>query len=228
MKKIRLINNDDDKVDGWMQTYGDMVTLLMAFFVMLFANSDPHPGKMEEMAKSLKKEFGSAEEENKFKELNENLQEIINNKGLTESVNVTLGPKGIRVQIEGNTLYNICSADIRQDMKYVITDISKTITELLDQSNYDDYMIEVLGHTDNQPINSINCPDFTSNWSLSAIRATGVVEELITSGIATGKLQAIGMADSQPLLPNMDSKGKSIPENMAKNRRVEININKYE
>ena len=67
MKKIKLKNNTDDKVDGWMQTYGDMVTLLMAFFVMLFANSDPHPGKMEEMVNSLKKEFGSEEKQNEFK-----------------------------------------------------------------------------------------------------------------------------------------------------------------
>ena len=225
MKKIKLNNNNDDKVDGWMQTYGDMVTLLMAFFVMLFANSDPHPGKMEEMVKSFNKEFGSAEEQNEFKELNENLQEIINDKGLTESVNVALGSKGIRIKMEGNSLYNDCSADIRPDMKSLITDISLAIKELLDQSNYDNYMIEVLGHTDNQPIAS--CPGFTSNWGLSSIRATGVVEELIRSGIQTEKLQAIGMADSKPLMPNMDSEGNYITENMAKNRRVEIHINKY-
>ena len=74
MKKIKLKNDNDDKVDGWMQTYGDMVTLLMAFFVMLFANSDPHPGKMEEMMDSLKKEFGSTEEQNEFKELKDSLK----------------------------------------------------------------------------------------------------------------------------------------------------------
>ena len=225
MKKIKLKRDNDDKVDGWMQTYGDMVTLLMAFFVMLFANSDPHPGKMEEMVESLNKEFGSIEEQNEFKELNENLQEIINYKGLTESVNIVLGSKGIRIKMEGNSLYNDCSADIRPDMKPVITDISIAIKELLDQSSYDDYMIEVLGHTDNQPIAS--CPGFTSNWGLSSIRATGVVEELINCGIHAEKFQAIGMADSKPLMPNMDSEGRNIPENMAKNRRVEININKY-
>ena len=225
MKKIKLKNDTDDKVDGWMQTYGDMVTLLMAFFVMLFANSDPHPGKMEEMVKSFKKEFGSVEEQNEFKELNENLQKIINDKGLTENVNVALGPKGIRIKMEGNSLYNVCSADIRTDMKPVITDISTAIKELLDQSSYNDYMIEVLGHTDNQPIAA--CQGFTSNWGLSSIRATGVVEELIRSGIQTVKLQAIGMADSKPLMPNMDAEGNNIDENMTKNRRVEININKY-
>ena len=42
------------------------------------------------------------------------------------------------------------------------------------------------------------------------------------------KIKAIAMADSEPLLPNIDENGNSIPENQAKNRRVEIYINKYD
>ena len=87
-------------------------------------------------------------------------------------------------------------------------------------------MIEVKGHTDNLP--PTICPDFDTNWNLSAYRATGVVLQLIESGIQKEKIKAIAMADSEPLMPNTDENGFSIPENQAKNRRVEIFINKFD
>ena len=73
MKKITLKKENKDVVDGWMGTYGDMVTLLMAFFVMLFANSYPDPGKMEEMIQSMNDVFASQKQKpNEFSALSEN------------------------------------------------------------------------------------------------------------------------------------------------------------
>ena len=54
MSDIQPKKVDKDVVPGWMGTYGDMVTLLMAFFVLLYAFSDPDPGKMKELSDSLK------------------------------------------------------------------------------------------------------------------------------------------------------------------------------
>jgi len=87
-------------------------------------------------------------------------------------------------------------------------------------------MIEVEGHTDDDPIPEDN-PDFNSNWDLSAIRATGIVEILNASGINIQKLKPIGRAETEPIVPNRDEEGNVIPANRAQNRRVEININKY-
>ena len=53
------------------------------------------------------------------------------------------------------------------------------------------------------------------------------VEILNISGIPKEKLKSIGSADSKPILPNRDNEGNVIPNNRAQNRRVEININKY-
>ena len=86
-------------------------------------------------------------------------------------------------------------------------------------------MIEVKGHTDDLPPTS--CPDFNTNWELSAYRATGVVEQLVASGIEKDKLLAIAMADSAPLVQYDDNNELSIKEIRAKNRRVEIFINKF-
>ena len=226
MPKLKLKKENKDVVDGWMGTYGDMVTLLMAFFVMLYSASDPDPGKYEEIVESMKEAFSKQDVENEFKELHESLEDIIENKNLENAVEIKLGPNGILIQIPGSSLFASGSADIMTDMAPVIVEISTVITQLLDQSSYHDYMIEVEGHTDDEPIGE-DSEIFSSNWDLSAIRATGIVELLYNSGIAMDKLKPIARAESIPLLPNRDENGIPIPENRAKNRRVVIKVNKF-
>ena len=222
-KKVKKENTD--VVDGWMGTFADMVTLLMAFFVLLYAMSDPDPGKFEEMSKAMGETFGE-KQQFEFEELTDSLKVIMEGKNLSDNVTVELQPLGIEIKMEGSSLFKSCSANLKSNMEPIISNISKAITDLLDDSNYKGYMIEVKGHTDNQP--PTYCPDFNTNWELSAYRATGVVEQLLASGIKKEKIKAIAMADSDPLMPNMDENGHSIRENQAKNRRVEIFINKFD
>jgi len=226
MPKLKLKKENKDVVDGWMGTYGDMVTLLMAFFVMLYSASDPDPGKYEEIVESMKEAFSKQDVENEFKELHDSLEDIIENKKIENAVEIKLGPNGILIQIPGSSLFASGSADIMTDMAPVIVEISTAITQLLDQSSYHDYMIEVEGHTDDEPIGE-DSEIFSSNWDLSAIRATGIVELLYNSGIEMDKLKPIARAESIPLLPNRDENGIPIPENRAKNRRVVIKVNKF-
>ena len=226
MPKLKLKKENKDVVDGWMGTYGDMVTLLMAFFVMLYSASDPDPGKYEEIVESMKEAFSKQDVENEFKKLHESLEDIIENKNLENTVEIELGPNGILIQIPGSSLFASGSADVMADMAPVIVEISTAITQLLDQSSYHDYMIEVEGHTDDEPIGE-DSEIFSSNWDLSAIRATGIVELLYNSGIEMDKLKPIARAESIPLLPNRDENGIPIPENRAKNRRVVIKVNKF-
>ena len=226
MPKLKLKKENKDVVDGWMGTYGDMVTLLMAFFVMLYSASDPDPGKYEEIVESMKEAFSKQDVENEFKELHHSLEGIIENKKIENAVEIKLGPNGISIQIPGSSLFASGSADIMPDMAPVIVEISTAITQLLDQSSYHDYMIEVEGHTDDEPIGE-DSEIFSSNWDLSAIRATGIVELLNNSGIEMDKLKPIARAESIPLLPNRDENGIPIPENRAKNRRVVIKVNKF-
>ena len=226
MPKLKLKKENKDIVEGWMGTYGDMVTLLMAFFVMLYSASDPDPGKYEEIAESMKEAFSKKDVENEFKKLHESLEDIIEKINLENTVEIELGPNGILIQIPGSSLFASGSADIMTDMAPVIVEISTAITQLLDNSSYHDYMIEVEGHTDDQPIGK-DSEIFSSNWDLSAIRATGIVELLYNSGIEMDKLKPIGRAESIPLLPNRDENGIPIPENRAKNRRVVTKVNKF-
>ena len=226
MNLLKPKKENKDVVDGWMGTYGDMVTLLMAFFVMLYSTADPDPGKYDELAAAMKEVFTSKQTDNEFKELEKELIDIIEKKQLESQVIVDMGPNGIKIRIPGQTLFASGSAEVIDVMEPLIEEISTTIIELLDESTYKDYMIEVEGHTDDVPIRKDN-KEFSSNWDLSAIRATGIVEILNINGIPKERLKSIASADSKPFLPNRDSEGNVIPNNRAQNRRIEININKY-
>jgi chemotaxis protein MotB len=83
------------------------------------------------------------------------------------------------------------------------------------------FRIVVEGHTDNIPIYS---RDFPSNWELSAARASTVVRLLESKGLPRTNLRPVGLAETEPISPNTDEQGASIPENQAKNRRIVVKI----
>ncbi|MDG4869000.1 OmpA family protein, partial [Guyparkeria sp. 1SP6A2] len=73
----------------------------------------------------------------------------------------------------------------------------------------------VEGHSDSQ---SINTPEFSSNWALSSARAIAIVEALEAGGVEPERLRAVGFADTRPLEDNSSAEGR------ARNRRVEVVI----
>jgi chemotaxis protein MotB len=81
------------------------------------------------------------------------------------------------------------------------------------QSKYSGRQVDVVGHTDSDPIKKSPWKD---NWELSAQRALSVVRYLVERGIPKNNIRAVGRGESQPIAPNDSASGK------AKNRRVEI------
>ncbi len=73
--------------------------------------------------------------------------------------------------------------------------------------------VQIVGHTDNRPINSLRFP---SNWHLSQERANSVKQLLIKMNAPAHRLTAVGHADTEPVSTNTTSEGR------ARNRRVEI------
>jgi len=97
------------------------------------------------------------------------------------------------------------------------------IADILNSMKYQNYIVEVEGHTDDVPIKTLLYP---SNWELSVHRATNVVKFLIERGVSPDRLKAAGYADTKPKVPNKDEAGNPIPENREKNRRIVIFIQK--
>ena len=81
------------------------------------------------------------------------------------------------------------------------------------QSKYSGRVVDVLGHTDTDPIKKSKWQD---NWELSSQRALSVTRYMISRGISEDKIRAVGCGPSKPVASNITSSGK------AKNRRVEI------
>jgi chemotaxis protein MotB len=90
-------------------------------------------------------------------------------------------------------------------------DVLKTVGEAL--KGYENKIIRVVGHTDNVPVAK---GQFTSNWELSAARATTVVRFLQEVGVAPERMIAAGRGEYSPVAPN------DTPEGRQKNRRIEL------
>ncbi len=84
------------------------------------------------------------------------------------------------------------------------------------QSQYGGRRVDIVGHTDSDPIKKSKWKD---NWELSAQRALTVVRYLVKQGMPKDKIRAIGSGATKPIASNATTSGK------AKNRRVEIVVN---
>ncbi len=181
----------------WMTTYGDLVTLLMCFFVLLFAFSEIDAQKFEAVMQSFQGSAGvlqagksltdaelifDAMPEDQVAEpqqvvddlkiLKEAVEQHLKENDLQADILVELEARGLLLRFEDNTLFDSGKADLR-------TDSLKTLDflgQILQTEEFIDRFIRVEGHTDNVPISTLRFP---SNWELSTTRATSVVRFFI-------------------------------------------------
>ena len=207
----------DDSSSSWLVTYSDVITLLLAFFVMILSVSDLNQGKIESLKEGLAEVISSEQPATPFTDIKEGLDDYVAQHGLEEQVSVTLDPLGVQVEFANVALYDSGSADLKSDATPLLQELSRVIRDV----SHGSHTIEVKGHTDDLPIAT---EKFPSNWELSAARATGVVKYLLASGIEKERLKASGFADSKP---KADIEGASIDEQRVANRRVVVSIRRY-
>lgn len=114
----------------------------------------------------------------------------------------------ITVTLPETILFDSGKATLKGSAKGDLGHISSVLKE-----KYSGRTIDVIGHTDTDPIKKSNWKD---NWELSAERSLSVVRQLNSDGIPEAKLRAIGCGSGRPVAPNTNASGK------ARNRRVEI------
>jgi chemotaxis protein MotB len=204
-------SGDDNGKNRWLITYADVITLLLGFFILMLAISDINPVKVEEVNKSTSKNFGTTGVDKQveilsIQELIDEVNRIIKKEKLENQVEVKATNRGVVVSGKGSTFFHSGEAE-------VLPQAHMLLTKLGNQINKEPYDVAIEGHTDNVPIRSSNFP---SNWELSSARASNIVRYLISTGVKSTKLRAVGFADTVPKFPN-DSE-----TNRAKNRRIEI------
>jgi chemotaxis protein MotB len=220
--------NEEEKPQNherWLLTYADLITLLMIFFVIMYAMSNVDTKKYEQLNKSLNGVFEGGDgimtgtenkmpsdtvvEQQNLENLKKQLEEYIHTNNLDKSVSINIEPKGLVISLKDTIMFDTGKAQIKETSKDKLIEIGKMF-------NKTDNYIRVEGHTDNIPIKN---GDFKSNWELSAIRSTNVIELFINySNVSPERLSSVGYGEFRPIADNSTEEGKS------KNRRVDIII----
>ncbi|MDP4090535.1 MAG: flagellar motor protein MotB [Bacillota bacterium] len=238
----RKKGHDEDHVDEtWLLPYSDMLTLLLALFIVMFAMSKVDKQKAIALSRQFNVIFsggtsvikdsggnggsssnimpvvdsGEADkmdgivEQDKMIQMKNKLEEEIKSKGYADKVKVDLNAEGLNITIQDTVLFNSGEADILKEFDPVLLQIASMIKDLGND-------IRISGHTDNVPISNSK---FRSNWDLSYMRASNVMNFMVGAGrIAPDKFSIEACGEYKPQYDNSTAEGR------AKNRRVEVLI----
>ncbi len=219
----------EEGLPGWYATFADMMTLLLAFFVLLAAISTIDPVKLQEMADSMGKKVGKRTKKAKAMNLADVKKAVSHmlrkNQELQENVEIRTSPKGVTIGISSDISFRSGSADLQPGIIQVLRKIVPTINDPTNK-----FPIAVEGHTDSDPLPARFHDRYPSNWELSAARAARVVRKLIDLGVDPTRLEAVGLAEYLPrerptdrvLTPAMIPRYNRSEQDKSKNRRVEI------
>jgi chemotaxis protein MotB len=228
---------DTENHERWLISYADFITLLFAFFVVMYAISVVNVGKYRVLSDALGDAFGgrgAAVMPNTAVEQTFTLPNIVARKRmeamrrekdrltmLARDLTATLGPlvkegkvrvtqnsRGVSVEINASVLFAPGDATLTGASREALSAVAVLLKS-------DPHQVQVEGHTDDVPIAN---PLFPSNWELSAVRASSVVRLFIDSGMAPARLTAVGHGANLPVASN------DTPEGRARNRRVAVTI----
>lgn len=222
----------------WLATYSDTMTLLLTFFILLYAFSTIDAVKLKQISSALQNlltgqgstsifdynlETGNVPivgeetqtnpvevgETNGEPTMYEQILEFIKENNLEAVVTITKDSRGIIIQLRDNILFESGSAEIKDNSKQILEKISTLILRF-------DNEIIIEGHTDNVPIHNAR---FDSNWELSSARAINVLKYFVNvKKVDPYRVSAHGYGEYKPVMPN------DTAEHRAANRRVDILI----
>lgn len=215
-------------VPRYLTTYGDMMTQIVVFFVLLMSFSSMKQEEFQRAMGSLQGAFGvlpydpaliipdvvpipqlSNLQESEISESLVKLEDILSNEQLNESVRLQISDKGLSIIIDDAVMFAPGNAELKPKVYPILTRIAALARGWPNT-------IRIEGHTDNDPIKTAQFP---SNWELSSARAMSVLHFFQDdAGFDPRNLSAIGKGEYQPIAPN------DTPENKGKNRRIEIYV----
>lgn len=213
----------------WLITFNDLMTLLLTFFVLLFALSSMDNTRTDRVQKALQSALGvlqkggmskvnivpqlaevpgepvSAPSEQQEKQVS--VPDLVKGLEVEPGVGVSYTAQRVVIALKESILFASGNAEVSAAAFPLLDKVAVVIRQFSDP-------VVVEGHTDNVPIHTERFP---SNWELSTARAVSVVEYFVAqAALAPQRLAAAGYGASRPLVAN------DTPEDRAKNRRVEI------
>lgn len=193
----------------WIFTYGDMVTLLLAFFILLFSFCKVDVESFKSVAESFKPvPAGSPFFLDGKPEVLEEMARRIETSEISEEVFVTVDERGVVVSFRDTVLFPSGSARLTENAIKILMQFSQYLFGLPN-----DVVVE--GHTDNRKIRS---PRYPSNWELSSARASAVALFFELEGIKGKRMHVVGYGPFKPKFRNNTREKRTL------NRRVDVII----
>lgn len=220
--------------DSWLLPYADMLTLLLAMFIVLYAMSSVNEDKFEELKETMNDLFAGGSgllvsdsgfteleddpmtdnttqnymfEEKQLRECQQQMNEYFEEMNLSQMISTKLTQEGLLVTIQDIALFDSGKAYVRPESFDLLKYLGLILAEV-------DNHIQVRGHTDNLPISN---QEFPSNWELSTERALNIMKNFLANqDIKANRFSVVGYSEYSPIDSNRT------PEGRAKNRRVEL------
>lgn len=211
--------NDEGGANDWLATYSDMITLLMAFFVIFFSASKVDMQLFEELKNGFVSDKLNTTTGSPLKMLYNQLDSTFDNSAMDNPrVNIEKDFRGINILLGSESLFSSGEASLTPAGRQTIDEICLSLDSIVGKYNL---TMDIEGHTDDTPIRSFRFP---SNWELSSARAATVLRQMIENGLPPQNSRAIGFADVKPTIKPFDAEGNYVKGSREKNRRVEIII----
>jgi len=239
-KKKRGKKHEEEASEAWLLPYSDLMTLLLALFIALFAISQTDQTKLQQLAQaftaafnmggpsffdnagpnmSLQRQIISSEdlgnaayiqENQNLEDLKEELDAYIQQNSLEDQLSTQLEEEGLMIRIKERALFPSGSAELVAESQRIGPIVAGLLAAVPER-------VLISGHTDTDPISTAQFP---SNWELSSVRAMTFMKYLlsINSDLNPARFSAIGYGEYRPIAPN------DTAENKQQNRRVEILI----
>jgi len=237
MKKHR--HEEHENHERWLVSYADFITLLFAFFVVMYSVSAVNEGKFRTVSESIRAALNPVVSQQvtsyrfdigRHRARPSIVESIVEKKArviqtvdkfikrlevqggrsFSNKAVAAATKNGVLITIPDNLLFESGRADMHPSAHPIM----ESLAVVLADSAPDIKEITVQGHTDNVPIHTAQFP---SNWELSSARAVTVVRLLTEQyGVSPANISASGHGEFKPIADNLT------PENRARNRRVEI------
>lgn len=222
---------------AWMTTYGDMTTLLLTFFILMFNIADISgkdfylvlssfrgslgmfeggyslsPGRLEELGMNMQN-LPSSEQGRALARSLKRALEAFKPEIKAKKVRVREDERGLVITLSGDTYFDPGSAKLKDEVKPVLDKVAAIMNSI---DNY----ARIEGHTDNRPIAPRGAEEgYDNNWELSAARSVNVVEYLVEEeDVKPKQVSSAAYGETRPIDTN------NTPEGRAYNRRVDIVI----
>jgi len=218
---------EEPGIPGWIVTYGDMMSLLLCFFVLLISFSVIDEKKFSKAVVSLKGAFGvlpklasvvgsetapPKKQREEAQRLARKLKRKMQVAGKDQDVKIEYDEQGgLKIVLPNKILFETARADLQPESYTVLQSVAELLAEV------PAVFVEVRGHTDSRPLTST--AKYRDNYDLSYARADAVARRLhAAGGIPMNEFEVVACGPGQPVATNDTEDGQQA------NRRVEIYV----